>query len=1836
MKQIHVGKHLMALVLVMCLIIQCVLPIGATEAAETAGGLNWKEISSDRISAELAMSDLTAEDTQALSPYAQDELVRVSIVLDQPAAIEKGFGLKTMATNQVAIDYRAALEATQAQVSRRISAQALNGAELDTEWNLTLAANLISANVPYGTIEAIAAVKGVKAVYIETRYEVCVTEAAQPDTATSGATMVGTTGAWDLGYTGAGARVAVIDTGIDPDHQSFDEGAYYYSLYRLGDKAVKDGEFATVDEYIESLDLLDVAEIQTVLTQLNATKRYAGRLAAQNLYDTAKLPFNFNYVDADLDVSHDNDEQGGHGSHVAGIAAANYYVPGENGTYQVAKDTVYAVGQAPDAQIISMKVAGKNGGIYDSDYMAALEDALLLGCDVVNMSFGSSNIGRTYSGNDYYDALYASLEDTGLVLTNSGGNAYSYAEFAASGVPYLYADDVNNGRIGSPSSYPSALSVASVDNTGFTGPTTTFHGAEDVIVSVTDAGTAPADFRAWYTLDTSEDGNGTEYEFVFLGDPSYLLDPEYTGTDAGNYLGAPEDFEGMDLTGKIVLVARGSLSFFEKHINAVAAGAEAVMVYNNASGVINMDLSSTTVPNPCCFLQLPDAMAVFANANQDENGVWGGTMVVKRNTTVLYGDENAPIHFSDFSSWGVPDDLSMKPEITAVGGNVFSVDGEKPGGGAYVAMSGTSMSSPQVAGMSALMEQYIRENNLEEKTGLSVRTLAHSLLMGTAVPVMETETGMPYSIRRQGTGLANVSRAMTAGAYLLVGDAENNDGKIKVELGDDPAREGVYDVTFTVFNLKDTDLTYDISAQLMAPDVASDGVNLYMLNTMTALTPSVSYTSDAKVSSYYQDFDGDLDADMDDFQLLLDYLAGNAAFLCNLDHADLSGNGTVDEYDAYLLLGLLEEGACEIERTVLLVPAGGSAEVTVTVELSADDREYIESCFENGTYVEGFIHVTSLADAEGVLDVDQSIPMLGFYGRWSDGSMYDRGEFTQDFYNALNGTPTGFYTTTANTANYMVSKLRGQMYYYGLNYFTTDNAYLPERASLNSLNGDAIARIYYSLIRNSAATKAVITDDATGEIYLEKDLGEQFAAFYYLAAGAWNNNNLTAGLNWKGTDAEGKPLPDGTRATISLIAAPEYYRNADGSIRWDELGDGAYYSMPVLIDNEAPKILAAYQVVDGLSGESVCQVELQDNHYVAAIALLNASGSKTLGTLPVNQTEEGAEETLRFSLEGIIGNDFILAVADYAGNMRYYEFSLLADSDIGNLYGFNTEFDSWVNFSPNVDGNETVISTTDRTFLAGDYAEGFVFALAADGGLYATDMNDMSVSHKVGDLLYNYFALTYDDATGKLFGARSYGNGKTYLYDISLTNGAERFSRTLSVELQAIAAKGDGTFYGLTKAGDLYHITDEANVLIGNVGRNVNGIQSMCFSGDQLYWAAGSELMEISLTDAACTATGKLTGVTTCLVSVASSGGGFDDGDEATSMVMSQGTVTVYVGNETQLEARIRPWYAVDKSVTWTSDNEAVATVDENGLVKAVAVGTATITATSNLTPSISASCVVTVESLDLKITAAVNAGGKGSLLSRDLSNGESTLTTVKDLFDVVAASANPATGDLWVMDEMGTIHNVDAQGNIVQSVESGSGLVVSDMAASALYDGYYSVYGAFLMVPTPYGENAPGSGFNMASYLAENTGATAFVAVASMGEGTSNGTACDIVLALDNAGMLWQFFVSASGESYNANLGLVQTSLGALGSGCTATYTPDFGTAGGLMVSRNNGDGTSTVLMVDAANTANISILTTLPYVPAALYTEAAPVEAPDEEQPMMTQLLGLEIQSEALTLDR
>ena len=372
-------KRVLSLLLVVCMVTGLLSGVSAMAEDQTA---NYHEISTDGL--KLATEDNAAADETETeeAPYADTDVVRVFVVLEDKPVLQQGYATRGIAGNAAAMAVSKALEAKQAALAAEISANVLSGETLNVHWNLTLAANAMSVDLPYGKMDEVEALKGVKSVMLVPQYSIDPREQADLNTISSG-NMIGSYNAWLEGYTGAGSRIAIVDTGLDSDHPSFNSAAFDYSLLVTSTKNGKQ---------IADYDLLTAAKINEVLPQLHAAERYEG-LTGNALYVSSKIAFGFNYIDATLDITHDNDQQGDHGTHVAGIATANRYVENADGTYTYADNGV--VGVAPDAQVVVMKVFGKNGGAYADDYIAAIEDAIVLDCDSVNLSLGSAAVGFT-------------------------------------------------------------------------------------------------------------------------------------------------------------------------------------------------------------------------------------------------------------------------------------------------------------------------------------------------------------------------------------------------------------------------------------------------------------------------------------------------------------------------------------------------------------------------------------------------------------------------------------------------------------------------------------------------------------------------------------------------------------------------------------------------------------------------------------------------------------------------------------------------------------------------------------------------------------------------------------------------------------------------------------------------------------------------------------------------------------------------------------------------------------------------------------------------------------------------------------------------------------------------------------------------------------------------------------------------------------------------------------------------------------------------------------------------------------------------------------------------
>ena len=149
--------------------------------------------------------------------------------------------------------------------------------------------------------------------------------------------------------------------------------------------------------------------------------------------------------------------------------------------------------------------------------------------------------------------------------------------------------------------------------------------------------------------------------------------------------GKPEELAALGdaIQGKILVCSRGGdVSFFEKGNNAIAAGAIATIVYNNQAGSINMDLTDYSENGAVCLRDPGRRQVLKANATPvtgsgGEILYYAGTLTVGKQ--IASGDLGLEYNtMSSFSSWGVPGSLTLKPEITAPGGNIYSVNGKIP------------------------------------------------------------------------------------------------------------------------------------------------------------------------------------------------------------------------------------------------------------------------------------------------------------------------------------------------------------------------------------------------------------------------------------------------------------------------------------------------------------------------------------------------------------------------------------------------------------------------------------------------------------------------------------------------------------------------------------------------------------------------------------------------------------------------------------------------------------------------------------------------------------------------------------------------------------------------------------------------------------------------------------------------------------------------------------------------------------------------------------------------------------------------------------------------------
>ena len=1396
------------------------------DAVHVTNGIEWEKVDSDEIKGLELKNAIEEELTEA--DLIKNGNVRVSIVVDGSSTIEAGYSAQGIANNAGAKAYRAKVLNNQKALARKISAEALNGKELDVVWNLTLAANIISANVPYIKIESIKKVAGVKDVVIENRYEAADPVASDEPNMAVATDMTGANLVYS-DYTGAGQAIAIIDTGLDTDHRSFDASAFDYAIESLD----------------EDVDLIDKRDVAAVFDELNASQRLSSA-RAKDVYLSTKVPFAFNYVDFDLDVTHDNDGQGGHGSHVAGIAAANRYVE-KNGEYVDALDEVKVQGQSPDAQIIVMKVFGKGGGAYDADYFAAIEDAMVLGAASANLSLGSTVAGL-YSDSTYADLLKEITENDTVVVMSAGNNSY-WAENSTYG--YLYGEDSNYATGGSPGSFTNAFTVASNNNDGYIGSPMVVDGNNVFF----DDGSGPNN-RSLKTMP---------------GEFGYILIDGY---------GTAEEMAAIAdvLKGKIAVVKRGELNFSEKATNAVANGAIATIIYNNQPGTISMDLSNYQGREPAVSITEADGAVLKACAEAKETAdgavYYEGTLTVSEDIAVAKYDSDYVM--STFSSWGPTGDLNLKPEITAPGGNIYSINGVVPGGQAYEVNSGTSMAAPEISGLAALAHQYIDENDLVAKTGLTKRQLTMSLMMSTATPLVDPDTGNYYPVIQQGAGFANIADMMRAKSFIMVEGTTVNgkpvereaytdsyaDGKVKAMLGADAERTGKYSITYKVTNFSDEDVAYDFSADFFTQDLFMDsGIIFRDTWTTSPLPAAVTFTVDGETleaaaeGTEGYDFNDDGVVNTYDGVALLQYVVGTRKEIAYEENADLDEDGDVDTYDAYLALSQLSESTTEVKP-------GQTITVTASVDMNGSLDFYGSEDF-NGNYVEGYLFVKETASEEGAEGAEHSIPVLGYFGNWSEPEPHDKGSYLEYSYGIENRFPYMYDPSalgeSALTNEAFLVKYPGdsRTYLFGGNPVANEEEYHPERNAINSKN--TLTGLQFTAIRNAGAQKVEVTDDS-GKVLYEAERGSLYGAYYYPAQGVWENTRTTASIGYTAGNVK-----EGTVLTYSYTMAPEYYVN-DGEADWDALSENATQSISAVIDNTAPEITGEepFELVTDESGAITgLKVSAKDNQYIAAIALFDET-DKMVGMFGSDESETAAagdEKTYKFEINDETNKHLYLDIYDYAANETLYRINLNGteelDDDVSVLLDTD-EIYVLVNSTAKVTadvrpwGVDTSVTWTsaDESIATVD-ADGIVTGVA-EGTTTVTAVSVLDPNATAA-------ATVYVSKIDKLLNGIVWDeNGEVWFSEFN-TNSLpdyEKLSGSMRMPIASAAYDENGTLYAASLDSDnmlssLYTVNEETYEL-NEIGASSYAYMDLCkapaLGGDYMLAVYGTYLLIVNKT----------------------------------------------------------------------------------------------------------------------------------------------------------------------------------------------------------------------------------------------------------------------------------------------------------------------------------------------------------------------------------------------------
>ena len=526
-------------------------------------------------------------------------------------------------------------------------------------------------------------------------------------------------------------------------------------------------------ENVKSFRLDD--ESKVALTE-SKVKELISKYGLKGKYYNAKVPYIYNYQDETAEPDALQDRYGSrHGLHVAGTIAANEADDYTNPNRVVDQPIK---GVAPNAQLIIMKVfstALTDSSTYSDTQCKAIEDSYKLGADSMNLSLGAP--AGFVNNDDIVQVAFQNAIKAGCLVAVANGNegtAYTNGDFPFKALE----ENPDYGMAGTPANGWATTSVAAITNL-------------KTLV---------------YSLDSNiEEIKGMNFSWGVAVNKKKTDFTKFVYAE----LGQKEDFDKIkseDINGALAIVRRGKNSFNEKATNAKNAGAIGLLVINKDEEDLFGMAGLTDLDFPAAIVGKTNGELILKHTKEE-----GFTLTYTDKETSKDNPNKGKM--ASFTSWGPTPALTMKPEVTAPGVDIYSIDQDNK----YQVMSGTSMATPHVAGAAAIVAQFLKDKDTvffeEAKDPAARQVLNKTLLMNTAVPQMDTDVNAYYPVRRQGAGLIDLENLVKAKVTAKTTSKNDRDLDAKAELKSFTEKE--FTITYELKNYSGEDITYKLEPSMM-------------------------------------------------------------------------------------------------------------------------------------------------------------------------------------------------------------------------------------------------------------------------------------------------------------------------------------------------------------------------------------------------------------------------------------------------------------------------------------------------------------------------------------------------------------------------------------------------------------------------------------------------------------------------------------------------------------------------------------------------------------------------------------------------------------------------------------------------------------------------------------------------------------------------------------------------------------------------------------------------------------------------------------------------------------